>query len=62
VQNGAVNKRGWLSLAGAFVFMIAMLPAGPLLTWIFLFIALGLILDGVNSIWPRGDKATEHKQ
>ena len=24
--------------------------------------ALGLILDGVMTIWPRGDKATEYKQ
>jgi hypothetical protein len=62
MQTAMANKRRWLPFAGAFAFMLAMLPAGPILTWVFLFAALGLILDGVMAIWPRGDKATEYKQ
>ena len=62
METAKANRRRWLPFAGAGVCLIAMMPAGPILTWVFLFLAMGLILDGITMIWPRGDNATHYKQ
>jgi hypothetical protein len=56
------NKRVWLPLAGAAVCMLAMIPAGSILTWVFLLATFGLILDAISMAWPRGDNATHNRQ
>jgi hypothetical protein len=62
MRTAMANKRRWLPFLGAAVFLWAMVPAGPILTWVFLFVAIGLIFDGVTTIWPRGDNQTHYKQ
>jgi hypothetical protein len=56
------HKRVWLPLAGAAVCMVAMIPSGPILTWVFVLAAFAFILDAVSMAWPRGDNATHNRQ
>ncbi len=45
--------RYWLPIVAGFVLVIATLFAGPILTWLMLTIAFGLILDGTTAMWER---------
>ena len=56
------RKRVLLPLAGAALCLVAMIPAGPILTWVLLFATLGLLLDAITMAWPRTGNATHHRQ
>jgi hypothetical protein len=45
--------RYWLPLLGSAVCLIASLFVGPVLVWLLLILAFGLILDGVTAMWER---------
>ena len=47
------TARYWLPIALSFVFQIAALFAGPLVGWLLLLAAFGLLLDGATAMFER---------
>jgi hypothetical protein len=47
------SLRYWLPLDAGFILMLASVFVGPVLTWLMLMIAFGLILDGATAMWER---------
>jgi hypothetical protein len=59
------SVRYWLPLAGGFALSVATLFVGPVLTWIMLTLAFGLILDGATAMFERAGSVgnlTTYKQ
>ncbi len=56
------NKRAWAPFAGAAVCLVATTWTGPLLTWIALLVAVGLVLDGATLLWSRSGQLDQHRQ
>jgi hypothetical protein len=58
----STTKRVWLRFAASSLCLLATIWTGPILTWLLLFVAAGLVLDGVTLLWSRGANLTEHRQ
>ena len=59
------SLRYWLPLAAGIALAFATLFVGPVLTWLLLIAAFGLILDGVTAMWERAGgtgNLTTHRQ
>jgi hypothetical protein len=54
--------RVWLPFAAAALCLAGTQLAGPVVTWVLLLVALGLILDGATLLWSRGGGLTQHRQ
>jgi len=54
--------RIWLPFAGAVLCLVATTWSGPILTWVLLLAAVGLILDGATLLWSRSGGLTQHRQ
>ena len=54
--------RIWLPFAAAALCLVATSWTGPILTWVLLLAAVGLILDGATLLWARGGGLTQHRQ
>jgi hypothetical protein len=47
------TARYWLPLLGTVMCLIASFFVGPVLVWLLLTLAFGLIMDGVTAMWER---------
>ena len=56
------SERIWLPFAGAALCLVATTWSGPILTWVLLLAAVGLILDGATLLWSRSGGLTQHRQ
>jgi hypothetical protein len=59
------TARYWLPLVGGFLSLIAVLFVGPILGWLLIILAFGLILDGATAMWERAGSTgnlTTYKQ
>jgi hypothetical protein len=57
------NLRTLLPFVVAALALLAMQWAGPVLTWVLLFVAIGFILDGATLLWSRsGTSMDQHRQ
>jgi hypothetical protein len=53
VRTAAATARFWVPLLAALLCLIATFFVGPVLVWLLLILAFGLILDGVTALWER---------
>jgi hypothetical protein len=59
------SARYWVPLAAAAGCLIGASFAGPVVAWILLILAFGLLLDGATAMWERAGSTgnlTTHKQ
>jgi hypothetical protein len=56
------NLRVWLPFAAAAACLAAAAWAGPVLTWVLLLAAIGLLFDGVTLLWSRGGGLNQNRQ
>jgi hypothetical protein len=57
------NLRTRLPFVIAALALLATIWAGPILTWVLLFVAMGFILDGATLLWSRsGTSMGSHRQ
>ncbi len=56
------TKRLWLPFVVAALCLVATAWTGPILTWVMLFAAFGLIIDGATLLWSRAGGASQHRQ
>ncbi len=49
----AGTARYWLPLVAGFVCLVVALFVGPIVAWLLLIGAFGLILDGATAMWER---------
>ena len=54
--------RTWLPFVLAAVCLAAMTWTGVIMTWVMLFAAIALILDGATLLWSRGGGLSQHRQ
>jgi hypothetical protein len=54
--------RVWLPFAAAALCLAGTQLAGPVVTWVLLLVAMGLILDGATLLWSRSGGLTQHRQ
>jgi hypothetical protein len=54
--------RLWLPFAAAALCLAGTQLAGPVITWVLLIAAMGLILDGATLLWSRGGGLTQNRQ
>lgn len=57
--------RCWLPIVLGFVALIVAGFFGPVVTWVLIMVAFGLILDGVTKLWERAGSTgnlTTHRQ
>ena len=54
--------RVWLPFAAAALCLAGTQLAGPVVTWVLLLVAMGLILDGATLLWSRGGGLTQNRQ
>ena len=58
----STTKRFWLPFAAAALCLLGTRWTGPIMTWLLLFAAVGLVLDGATLLWSRGGSLTHHRQ
>jgi hypothetical protein len=58
----STTKRFWLPFAAAALCLLGTRWAGPIVTWLLLFAAIGLLTDGITLLWSRGGNLTQHRQ
>jgi hypothetical protein len=56
------TARIWLPFVAAALLMVATAWAGPILTWILMIAAIGLILDGATLLWSRAGSLRHYRQ
>ena len=54
--------RVWLPFAAAALCLAGTQLAGPVVTWVLLLVAMGLILDGATLLWSLGGGLTQNRQ
>jgi hypothetical protein len=55
--------RTWLPFVIAACALLATNWAGPVLSWVLLFVAMGFLLDGITLLWSRsGTSMGGHRQ
>jgi hypothetical protein len=55
--------RTWLPFVIAFAALLGTQWAGPVLTWVLLFVAMAFLLDGITLLWSRsGTSMGSHRQ
>jgi hypothetical protein len=54
--------RVWLPFVAAALCLAATQFAGPIVTWVLLFVAMGLILDGATLLWSRSGGLSQNRQ
>ena len=54
--------RIWLPFAAAALCLAGTQFAGPVVTWVLLLVAMGLILDGATLLFSRSGGLTQHRQ
>jgi hypothetical protein len=57
------NLRTWLPFVIAALALAGTQLAGPVLTWVLLFVAMAFLLDGITLLWSRsGTSMGGHQQ
>jgi hypothetical protein len=57
------NLRTWLPFVIAALALAGTQLAGPVLTWVLLFVAMAFLLDGITLLWSRsGTSMGGHRQ
>ena len=59
------TARYWGPLFAGFMCLVASLFVGPIVAWLLLILAFGLILDGATAMWERAGSTgglTTHRQ
>jgi hypothetical protein len=59
------TARYWGPLVAGFVCLVAALFVGPLVAWLLMMLAFGLILDGATAMWEKAGGTgglTEYRQ
>ena len=54
--------RVWLPFVAAALCLAGTQLAGPVVTWVLLLVAMGLILDGATLLWSRGGGLSQNRQ
>ncbi len=65
MRAAAGTARYWAPLVAGFACLVGVLFAGPLLAWVLLIVAFGLIFDGATAMWARAGSVgglTNHRQ
>jgi hypothetical protein len=65
VRAAADTARFWVPLVAAVLCLAATFFVGPILVWLLLMLAFGLILDAVTAMWERAGgtgNLTTHRQ